>query len=181
MNTLLRRALDGLYLVSAGLAALSLFGIFFVMMAQVFLRQGNIQLPGADDFTAYLCVATTFFALAYTFKRGELIRVGLFIDKAGPAMRRWIELAVLALAAVLVSYIVYWTFSDAMFSREIEEVAQGSVPFLIWIPKLAIPMGSGILLIAILDEFVTVLRGQKPSYVRAAEERAARGDFSAEM
>lgn len=181
LNRVLRRALDGLYLVSAGLAGLSLFGIFIVMMAQVFLRQGNIQLPGADDFTAYLCVATTFFALAYTFKRGELIRVGLFIDKAGTGLRRWIEVAVLALGAVLVSYIVYWTFSDAMFSREIEEVAQGSVPFLIWIPKLAIPLGSGILLIAILDELATVLRGEKPSYVRAAEERAARGDFSAEV
>ncbi len=180
-ESLLRRSLDGLYLVSAGLAGLSLFGIFAVMMAQVFLRQGNIQLPGADDFTAYLCVATTFFALAYTFKRGELIRVGLFIDKAGPAARRWIEVAVLTLAALLVSYIVFWTFSDAMFSREIEEVAQGSVPFLLWIPKLAIPAGSGILLIAILDELVTVLRGEKPSYVRAAEERAARGDFSAEV
>ncbi len=181
MSALLRRALDGLYLLSAGLAALSLFGIFFVMMAQVFLRQGNIQLPGADDFTAYLCVATTFFALSYTFKRGDLIRVGLFIDKAGAGLRRVIELAVLTLAAALVGYIVYWTFSDAMFSREIEEVAQGSVPFLIWIPKLAIPLGSGILLIAILDELLVVLRGQKPSYVRAAEERAARGDFSAEM
>jgi TRAP-type C4-dicarboxylate transport system permease small subunit len=68
-----------------------------------------------------------------------------------------------------------------MFSREIEEVAQGSVPFLIWIPKLAIPAGAGILLIAILEELVLVLRGEKPSYVRAAEERAARGDFSAEV
>lgn len=177
---MLRRALDGLYLASAGLAAVSLFGIFLVMMAQVLLRQGNIQVPGADDFTAYLCVATTFFALAYTFKRGELIRVGIFIDKAGPKLRRWIELAALALAALLVGYIMYWTFSDAMFSLEIEEVAQGSVPFLIWIPKLAIPGGAGILLIAILDEMVIVWRGAKPSYVRAAEERAARGDFSAE-
>lgn len=177
---MLRRALDGLYLASAGLAAVSLLGIFLVMMAQVLLRQGNIQVPGADDFTAYLCVATTFFALAYTFKRGELIRVGIFIDKAGPKLRRWIELAALALAALLVGYIMYWTFSDAMFSLEIEEVAQGSVPFLIWIPKLAIPGGAGILLIAILDEMLIVWRGEKPSYVRAAEARAARGDFSAE-
>lgn len=178
---MVRRALDGLYLVSAGLAALSLFGIFAVMMAQVFLRQAHIQVPGADDFTAYLCVATTFFALAYTFKRGELIRVGLFIDKAGRSFRRRIELAVLSLAALLVGYIVYWTFLDAMFSLEIEEMAQGSVPFLLWIPKLVIPAGSGILLIAILDELVIVLRGQKPSYVRAAEDRAARGDFSTEV
>ena len=176
-----RRALDALYLVSAGLAGLSLFGIFLVMMAQVFLRQWNIQVQGADDFTAYLCVATTFFALAYTFKRGELIRVGLFIERFGPRKRRWVELFVLSLAACMLAYIVRWTFSDAMFSLEIEEVAQGSVAFLLWIPKLAIPGGVGILLIAVIDEWVIVWRGEKPSYVRAAEERAASGDFSAEM
>ena len=181
LSGVLRRALDALYLLSADVAGLSLLGIFLVMMAQVFLRQWNIQLPGADDFTAYLCVATTFFALAYTFKRGELIRVGLFVDKLSPAKRRWMELAVLALAGVLVAYIVRWTFSDAMFSLEIEEVAQGSVPFQLWIPKLAIPAGAGILLIAIIDEFLIVLRGEKPTYVRAAEDRAARGDFSAEV
>jgi TRAP-type C4-dicarboxylate transport system permease small subunit len=60
-------------------------------------------------------------------------------------------------------------------------VAHGTVAFLLWIPKLAMPVGSGILLIAILDEIVTVLMGSKPSYVVAAEDRAARGDFSAEV
>jgi TRAP-type C4-dicarboxylate transport system permease small subunit len=68
-----------------------------------------------------------------------------------------------------------------MFSYEIEDMAQGSVPFLLWIPKMAMPLGAGVLLVAILDEMVTVLSGQKPNYVRAAEERAARGDFSAEV
>ena len=47
--------------------------------------------------------------------------------------------------------------------------------------KLAMPIGSGILLIAILDELVTVAMGNKPRYVIAAEERAAAGDFSAEV
>jgi TRAP-type C4-dicarboxylate transport system permease small subunit len=176
-----RRALDLLYLASAVLAGAALFGIFAVMMAQVALRQLNMQFRGADDLVAYLCVATTFFALAYTFKRGELIRVGLFIDKLNPRLRRFSEMSVLALAAALCLYITAWTFSDAMFSREIEEVAQGTVPFLIWIPKMAMPLGSGILLIAILDELVRVLAGHKPGYVAAAEERAARGDFSAEV
>ncbi|WP_207537667.1 TRAP transporter small permease [Sabulicella rubraurantiaca] len=177
---MLRRSLDILYRASAVLAALSLLAIFLSMMAQVVLRGMGRQFPGADDFVAYLCVATTFFALAHTFKRGELIRVGLVIERFGPA-RRWSEAAVLVLAALICSYITFWTFSEAMFSREIEEVAQGTVPFLLWIPKMAIPLGAGILLIAVLDELVTVLLGQKPSYVAAAEERAARGDFSAEV
>jgi hypothetical protein len=41
--------------------------------------------------------------------------------------------------------------------------------------------GAGLLLIAILDEWVRVARDIKPSYVVAAEERAAAGDFSAEV
>jgi hypothetical protein len=43
------------------------------------------------------------------------------------------------------------------------------------------PLGAGLLLVAILDELVTVLRGLKPGYVVAAEDRAAVGDFSAEI
>jgi TRAP-type C4-dicarboxylate transport system permease small subunit len=179
--SLLRKSLDLLYALAAGLAALSLLGIFLMMMAQVLLREMQRTLAGADDLTAYLCVSTTFFALAATFKRGELIRVGMVLDKLGPAARRATEAAVLALAAAITAYIVYWVAQDVIFSFEIEEVAQGTVPFLVWVPKLAMPLGAGLLLVAILDEFVCVLAGLKPSYVAAAEERAARGDFSAEV
>jgi len=178
---MLRRALDGLYWLSAAVAAACLFGIFAIMMIQVALRSMNRPFPGADDVTAYLCVAATFFALAYTFRRGELIRVGLFIERLGPKARRGFEIISLGLAAGLTGYIVFWTANDVMFSYEIEDMAQGSVPFLLWIPKMAMPLGAGVLLVAILDEMVTVLSGQKPNYVRAAEERAARGDFSAEV
>jgi TRAP-type C4-dicarboxylate transport system permease small subunit len=178
---MIRRALDALYALGGGLAALSLFGIFAVMMAQVFLRQLNMQFPGAEDIVAYLCVASAFFALAWTFKRGELIRVGLLIDRLPPAVRRWTEAGVLALAAALVGYIAWWTYQDVLFSREIEEVAQGVVPFQLWIPKIAMPAGAGLLLLAVVDELVRVLMGLKPAYVAAAEERAARGDFSAEV
>ncbi len=178
---MLRRTLDMLYGLGAVLAALSLLGIFLVMMAQVVLREMGRQLPGADDVAAYLCVATTFFALAATFRRGELIRVGMAIDNLPPGARRGMEMLVLALAAVITTYIAWWTAQDALFSLEIEEVAQGTVPFPIWVPKLAMPLGAGLLLVAILDEFVSVLRGTLPSYVQAAAERAARGDFSGEV
>jgi len=176
-----RRVLDALYAAGAGLAALSLLSIFCVMLAQVVLREMQMQFPAADDVSAYLCVSTTFFALAATFKRGELIRVGMLLDKLAPPTRRRAEAAVLLLAAALLAYITRWTFSDMMFSWEIEEVAQGTVPITLWIPKIAMHAGSGLLLVAVLDELVRVLRGEKPSYVAAAEERAAAGDFSAEV
>ncbi|WP_431280550.1 TRAP transporter small permease [Humitalea sp. 24SJ18S-53] len=178
---MLRRGLDFLYAASAGLAALSLLGIFLMMMAQVALREMGRQLPGADDLTAYLCVATTFFALAHTFRRGELIRVGMAIEKLNPRMRLFQEGVALALAAVVVGTITWYTLQDVIFSYEIEDLAQGTVPFLLWIPKLAMPIGSAILLIAIIDEAFAVARGAMPNYVVEAADRAARGDFSAEV
>jgi len=177
----IRRTLDTLYTASAILAALSLLGIFLVMMAQMGLREIGLQVPGSDDLSSYLCVATTFFALAATFKRGELIRVNMGLNQFAPGARRIAEIFVLGLAALVIGYIVWWTAQDVMFSYEIEEVAQGTVPFLQWIPKLAMPLGAGLLLVAILDELVIVLSGSKPTYVLAAEDRAARGDFSAEV
>jgi TRAP-type C4-dicarboxylate transport system permease small subunit len=178
---MLRRALDALYQASAGLAALSLLGIFLVMMGQVLLRELGRQFPGADDISAYLCVATTFFALAHTFRRGELIRVGLVIERLRPAARRRAEMLALVLAAAGCAYAVWWTADDVIFSWQIEDVAQGALAVPLWIPKLAMPLGAGILLVAVLDELATVLRGHRPNYVVAAEERAARGDFSAEV
>ncbi len=178
---MLRRGLDLLYTASAGLAALSLVGIFLMMMGQVALREMGRQLPGADDLTAYLCVATTFFALAHTFRRGELIRVGILTQRLQGRARLLIEGAAILLAACVVGTIAWFTLQDVIFSYEIEDMAQGSVPFMLWIPKLSMPLGAGILMIAILDEGVAVLRGTKPNYVLEAEDRAARRDFSAEL
>lgn len=177
----MRRLLDGLYGLGAVLAAAALLAILCVMLAQVALREAGRQFPGADDISAYLCVAATFLALAATFRRGELIRVGIGIERLPVRARRWAELVVLSLAAVLVGTIVWWTAQDTLFSLEIEEVAQGTVPFPLWIPKLAMPVGAGLLLVAILDEVVRVLRGSTPTYVEAAAARLAAGDFSAEV
>jgi TRAP-type C4-dicarboxylate transport system permease small subunit len=176
----MRRLLDALYAAGAGLAALSLLTIFLVMMAQVVMREMHMQLPAADDISAYLCVATTFFALAATFRRGELIRVSMGIGRLRGGPRRVMEGLVLVLAAGIMAYVIRWTFEDMLFSWQIEEVAQGTVAIPLWIPKLAMPLGAGLLLVAILDELVAVLRGATPSYATAAEQRAAAGDFSVE-
>ena len=179
--TRMRRLLDALYSAGAGLAALSLLGIFCVMIAQVVMRELQMQLPAADDISAYLCVSTTFFALAATFRRGEVIRVGVLLNRLGPGPRRFAEILVLVLAILLMGYVTWWTAQDMLFSWQIEEVAQGTVPIPLWYPKLTMPLGAGLLLIALIDELVHVLRGGRPSYVVAAEQRSVAGDFSAEV
>jgi TRAP-type C4-dicarboxylate transport system permease small subunit len=55
------------------------------------------------------------------------------------------------------------------------------VPIPIWIPQMSFVVGAAILVIAVIDECVGVLRGGKPSYVARVEERHARGDFSEDL
>ena len=84
----MRRFLDRLYAASGVAAALCLVGIFVVMLAQSFGREGGVFVRGADDIVAWLCAATAFLALGHTFRHGELVRVGLWLDMLG-ARGRW--------------------------------------------------------------------------------------------
>ena len=50
-----------------------------------------------------------------------------------------------------------------------------------WIPQLSFLLGAALLFIAMIDEWVIVFGGSRPTYVRAVEERHARGDFSEDV
>ena len=47
--------------------------------------------------------------------------------------------------------------------------------------QLSFALGSILLWVAVVDEFIIVLRGGVPTFVRAVEERHAKGDFSSDI
>jgi TRAP-type C4-dicarboxylate transport system permease small subunit len=174
----LRRFLDRLYAWSGVLAALCVFGICALMLAQAFGRSAGFLVRGADDIVAWLCAAASFLALGHTFRHGELVRVGLLLDRLGPRGRRIMEIVSLTIAAVFVGYMLWAVTNFVYESWKFKEVAQGLIKVPIWIPQLTFLAGAAILFVAILDELLLVLRKQKPSYQVAEEERRASGDFS---
>lgn len=174
----MRRALDHLYAASGALAAACLAGICIVMLAQSLGREAGIFFRGADDITAWLTAACAFLALGHTFRHGELVRVGLWIDRLEGAARRRAELAALTAALLVVGYML-WAVAKFVFeSWKFNEVAQGLVKLPIWIPQLTLVVGMLIFFIAVADEWLAVLRGQKPAYRIAEDARHAAGDFS---
>jgi len=174
----LRRFLDRLYAASGALAALCLAGICVLMLAQAVGREFGLLIRFADDLTAWLCAASAFFALGHTFRHGELVRVGLFIDLLKPAPRRAAEILALGVTALFVGYMAWAVAKFVYESWKFKEVAQGLVKIPIWIPQLCFVLGVLIFLVAVLDELVAVLRNQKPAYQLAEEDRRARGDYS---
>ena len=111
-----RRVLDAAYTAAAALAAVSLLLIFAVMMAQTALRVLGLQVPASDDISAYLCVSTTFFALAATFKpRRADPRRTCCSSKLAPGprpaggaggARRW--------PRCVMAYVTFWTAQDML-------------------------------------------------------------------
>jgi TRAP-type C4-dicarboxylate transport system permease small subunit len=170
--------LDRLYAASGGLAALCLASIAVVMLAQAGMRELGMLLRGADDIVAWLCAATAFLALGHTFRRGELVRIGLLVDHLPPRARRPLALSALAVAVLFAGYMVYAVVRFVYESWKFNEVAQGLIQIPIWIPQLSFALGAAILFVAVLDELVVLARGGKPAYEVAEEERRARKDFS---
>ena len=174
----MRRFLDRLYAASGALAAVCLAGICVLMLAQAAGREFGLLIRGADDITSWLCAASAFFALGHTFRHGELVRVGLFIDMLKPGARRIAEIGALSVTALFVGYMAWAVTRFVYDSWKFKEVAQGLVKIPIWIPQLCFVLGVIIFLVSILDDLIVVLRRQKPSYQLAEEDRRARGDFS---
>ena len=77
----MRRFLDRLYLFSGYSPGCFLIAIFVLMMLLSAGRPLGLNMPAGDDFVSWCMAATAFLGLAHTFRSGEMIRVGLLIDR----------------------------------------------------------------------------------------------------
>ena len=96
-------------------------------------------------------------------------------------LRRVLETTCLAIGTVAVAYLAYWANRFTYDSYRFNDIAQGLLAIPMWIPQSSFAFGSVVLLIAFVDELVIVLRGGKPSFVVAVEQRHAAGDFSSDV
>jgi TRAP-type C4-dicarboxylate transport system permease small subunit len=178
---LLRTGLDRLYLLSAIFGAGCIALICLLMIWQTLGRQFGWSTGATNDIVSWLCAAAAFFTMAHAFKHGDFVRVTLALEKMKPTRRRAFELFSLFVAVVAIGYLTFWACRFTFQSWQFNELAQGLLPLPIWIPQSSFALGSLLLLVAALDEFVIVLRGGVPTFVRLVQERHAKGDFSSDI
>jgi TRAP-type C4-dicarboxylate transport system permease small subunit len=169
---IMRIFLDRLYLFAGYAAGGFLVAIFVLMMILSAGRPVGINLPAGDDFTAWCMAATAFLGLAHTFRSGEMIRVGLLIDRFEGPVRRGIEIVSLVVGC---GFIGFFAWHAAVMNYQtfiFNEMAQGVVPVPMWIPQLGYSAGLLILLIAFVDELVHVLGGNDPRYEKPKPQTA---------
>ena len=173
----MRSVLHRLYRGCAALGAASLIAVFVIMIAETVLRKMGSYITGANDLIGWFCAASGFLALPWTFKTGELVRVGLFIDKASGVKRRLLELACLGGAAVFAGFAAWATGRYMWKGATAGELTQGMIELPLWVPQLSLLVGLSVLFVAIVEEFVLVAVGHEATYEVEARERLARGEF----
>jgi TRAP-type C4-dicarboxylate transport system permease small subunit len=157
----MRRTLNALYDACAWLAAVFMIGVLVMVLLSVLGRQLGFHVPGTDAYAGYAMAAAGFLALAHTLKRNEHIRVTLLMGKLSGRARQGLELWSLS-AAVLLSGLFAWFAVRLVWqSIEFHDISTGNDATPLWIPQLAMAVGTLVLLIAFVDEWVLEARGQR--------------------
>ena len=164
----LRRALDRLYDGAGWLAALFLIGTLVFVLIGISGRLLHFHLPGTDAYAGYCMAACGFLALAYTFRRGEHIRVTLVLEHLGPGPRRAMERIALALAVLFAGLFAFYSVRLAWQSFDFNDVSTATDATPLWIPQLAMAFGTLVFLVAIIDAFVDELAGRRNHAVAGA-------------
>jgi TRAP-type C4-dicarboxylate transport system permease small subunit len=112
--------------------------------------------------------ACAFLGLAHTFKSGEMIRVGLLIDRFTGRTRHALELVALAIGLGFIGFFTWHAIRLTYDSYRLNDLAQGVLPVPLWIPQLGYTSGLVILAVAFVDELVHVLGGNRPRYRKEA-------------
>ena len=161
---MVRVFLDRLYLLSGYLAGLFLIAIFVLMLLLSGGRPLGFNIPAGDDFISWCMAATAFLGLAHTFKHGEMIRVGLLIDRLNDKARHYVEIAALLIGVGFIGFFAWHAVVMTWQSWKFSDISQGVIAVPLWIPQLGYSGGLVILFIAFVDELIHVLRGNPPRY-----------------
>src|SRR5437016_1765873 len=155
-----RRFLDWIYDAAGYLAAFFMVGILLMVLASVIGRMAGFNLRGSDAYAGYCMAAASFLALAHTLKRGEHIRVNLILERFGRA-RRPLELWSHAAGAFFCAVLAFYSVRLVWQSHVYNDISQGNDATPLWIPQIAMAMGAVILLVAMVDDLVAVIRRQE--------------------
>jgi TRAP-type C4-dicarboxylate transport system permease small subunit len=157
----LGRALDRLYDAAAALAATAMVLLLAMVLLSIVSRQIGFNVPGIDAYAGYMMAAAGFLALAHTMKRGEHIRVTLLLSALHGGMRRGLEIWALAAATLLAGLFAAYSCKLVWQSNAFHDISTSNDATPLWLPQLAMAIGTVVLAIAFVDELVLEIRGRR--------------------
>lgn len=161
----MRIFLERLYYFSAVLAGFCLAVMTLLILSQIVGRWFGVIIPSTEDFSGYLVASSFALGLAYSFRRGAIIRVTLMIGRFRGRRRFIIECFAMLIMVIMTVFIV-WYFGYIVYeSYGFQEVTQGYISIPLWIPQLPVFIGLLIFGIAVIDDVFSLLLSGQTSYM----------------
>jgi TRAP-type C4-dicarboxylate transport system permease small subunit len=105
--------------------------------------------------------AAGFLALAHTLKRNEHIRVTLVLGRLHGRARHGLEMWALSAGVLLAALFAWYSVRLAWQSHTYNDISTSNDATPLWIPQLTMAVGTVVLFIALVDEWVLELRGRR--------------------
>lgn len=168
----MRRYLNGLYNVSGAIAAILIFAICLLVSAQVvanlitklFGTSVALTIPSYADFSGYFLAASSFMALAYTFKNEGHIRVLLVRDTLNAGLKKHVDRLVLFVAAATASYMTYYMSLLTLEAYEFGDQSFGIIAIPLFIPQFFVFLGLLIFSISIIDNLFSGAKSEETAF-----------------
>jgi len=155
-NFLLRSFLDKLYLYAVYIAAFALLMILLIIVYNMVARWTGNTAVGATAYAGYAMATSAFFAMAYTLNQDGHIRVKMLLSKLGK-YRKWGERWCYGMGSLISIYYFYYAARGAHFSYILNDISQQDDAWPMWIPQMAMVIGTLILAIAFVDRLYQVI------------------------
>lgn len=175
------RVLDGVYVASGAIAAFFMCTILGLIVVGMVARWTSVAVPGTTEFAGYAMAATSFFALSHAMTRGAHIRVSIILNSTD-FLKRWLDVFAVFGAVIIATYFARFAVKANFFSEMLNDRTQGQdqIPAWIvslfqldfstalqgnaelvytpvWIPQLAMSIGTILLAIALWDTLYRML------------------------
>ncbi|WP_291994434.1 TRAP transporter small permease [Candidatus Accumulibacter sp. ACC003] len=172
----MRTLLNLIYRCSGAAAALCMVGVLLMVITGVVTRELGIYVRGTDDYAGYCMAAAGFLALAYTFKHGEHIRVTLLIEHLSGTPKKVLEWSALAFGTLISGALAWYSVRLVLNSRQFNDISQGVDATPLWIPQLAMAIGTVVLLLAFIDDLLLFSLGRPPARLQKSGDEAVRSE-----
>lgn len=151
-------------------AAVAMVAAFAAVALGVLARAAGWDIGGLDAYAGYAIAAALFLALPHTLRRQEHIRVSLLLDRLPARTRGALEWWALGAGFALALYLAVYAVRLVLTSREMHDVSQGLDATPLWIPQLAMALGSAGLALSLADALWARWRGRPYFLERPGDE-----------
>jgi TRAP-type C4-dicarboxylate transport system permease small subunit len=136
--------------VAGILAALLFTGAAIVITYEAVMRYSGAPTSWAQDLAIYFMIVGAFLSQAAVMLEDGHVRVDIFLSFVPDALRVLSIRITLAIGIIYVGIVTWESLFQAMDSYEIGRKSTSLFRIPTWIPESALPIGFGLLLIAIL-------------------------------